>query len=321
MRRLPILKQSQPEYKIIGSQCLQDLLQRLDKTYKAFFHRIKSGEKQKGFPRFKSQNRYDSFALKQSGWKLEGRCLYIKNVGRFKLFLSRPIAGVIKTVTIRRSSTSKWFVAFSCENAPIREVPKTVSEEIGIEVGIKSFAVDSEGNQIPNPKYLKQSLKRLRVRQRSLARKEKGSNRRKKARLLVSSQYEKITNQRKDFLHKLSNFYIEKYKTIYIENLNINDMIKNRYFARGIADSCWGMFFNFLFYKAEGAGRKVIKVNPNGTSQICSGCGEKVQKSLSVRMHKCPFCNLVLDRDHNASLNILRFGQNYQALSPQVGLA
>jgi len=310
------LKEAFPEFKVVGSQVLQDVIERLDRAYKAFFLRIKQRNGKAGFPRFKSKNRYDSFTLKQAGWKLEGKYLYIKNIGRLKLFLSKPILGDIKTVTIRRSSSGKWFVSFSCDNVPVRKFAST-NTSIGIDVGIKSFCVDSDGNQIENPKYLKKSLKLLRKRQRSLSRKVRGSNRRYDARLLVAKCHEKVSNQRKDFLHKVANSYIKNNQTIYIEEINIKGMMRNRHLSRSIADSSWGMFFNFLLYKAEEADRVVVKVTPNGTSQICSGCGEKVPKSLSVRVHQCPFCNLVLDRDHNASLNILRVGQTRQALSTQ----
>lgn len=314
MTNLPLLKKAFPEFEQVGSQVLQDVLQRLDKAYKSFFQRVKQGKGRAGFPRFKSQNRYDSFVLKQSGWKLEGRYLYIKNIGRFKLFLSRPIQGDIKTVTVRHTKTNKWLVCFSCDNVPEREFPETTAE-VGIDVGIKSFCVDSDGNQIQNPMLLKQSLKLLRKKQRFLSRKKKGSNRRQDARLLVAKAHKKVANQRKDFMHKIANFYIEAYNKIYIEDLKINNMVRNKHLSKSISDSSWGMFFNFLAYKAEEAGRTLIKVTPNGTSQICSGCGEKVPKSLSVRVHKCPFCNLVLDRDLNASLNILRLGQSLQTLT------
>ena len=314
MSQLPELKKTFPEFKIVGSQCLQDVLCRLDKAYKSFFQRVKQRNGKAGFPRFKSKNRYDSFTLKQAGWQLEGRYLYIKNVGRFKLFLSRPVEGNIKTVTICRSSTGKWFVSFSCDNVPVKEVPAS-NQEIGIDVGIKHFIVDSQGNSVENPKYFRQSEKLLRRRQRSLCRKKKGSNRRSKARLLVAKAHEKVSEQRKDFLHKVANHYINNFQTIFVEDLNIKNMVKNRHLSKSISDSSWGIFFNFLTYKAAEADRTVIKVPPHNTSQICYGCGEKVPKSLSVRLHRCPFCELVLDRDLNASLNILRFGQNRQTLT------
>src|SRR3990172_3125220 len=235
MSQLPELRKSSTELKAVVSQVLQDVIQRLDKAYKSFFQRVKQGNGKVGFPRFKSKSRYDSFTLKQTGWNLEGRYLYIKNVGRFKLFLSRPIEGNIKTVTIRRNSTNKWFVSFSCDNTPMKKVPESTTE-IGIDVGIKHFLVDSHGNSVDNPKYFRQSEKLLRRRQRSLCRKKKSSNRRNEARVLVAKTHEKITNQRKDFLHKVGNAYINKFQTIYIEDLNIKGMIKNRHLSKSISD-------------------------------------------------------------------------------------
>lgn len=312
--QLPDLKETFPEFKKVGSQVLQEVIERLDKAFKAFFQRNRSKQGKAGFPRFRSRDRYDSFTLKQAGWKLEGRYLHIKNIGRFKLYLSRPIEGTIKTITIRRSFSGKWYVAFSCDNVPEREFPET-SASVGIDVGLKSFCVDTSGQYIENPRYFRNSEKILRRRQRSHSRKKKGSNRRNKTRILVSKAHEKVSNQRKDFLHKLANVYVKDFQNIYIENLNIKGMVRNRHLAKSITDASWGMFFNLLSYKAEEAGRKVIKVNPKGTSQICSRCGEKVPKSLSVRIHNCPFCDLVLDRDENASLNISALGQRVQALT------
>lgn len=315
MRQLPQLKAEFPEFKDVGSQVLQDVLQRLDKAFISFFNRLKERKGKAGFPRFKGRNRYDSFMLKQAGWRLEGRFLYIKNVGRFKLFLSRPIEGDIKTITVRRSSSGKWFVAFSCDNVPIRKYPQ-IWAYVGIDMGIDSFCVDSRERRIKNPEYLRQSERLLRRRQRSLGRRRKGSNRRNKARILVAKTHEKVSNQRKDFLHKVSNYYIWFFKFIYIEELNIKGMVKNRYLAKSISDVSWGMFVEFLMYKAEEAGRQIISVPSKDTSQRCSCCGEIVPKSLYVRVHNCPYCGLVLDRDLNASFNILRFGQNRQTLTP-----
>ena len=236
MLQLPELKEAFPEFKVVGSQCLQDVLQRVDRAFQGFFQRVKAKNGKAGFPRFKSKNRYDSFTLKQAGWKLEGRYLYIKNLGRFKLFLSRAVEGEIKTVTIKRTSTGKWFVAFSCDNVPVKEFPETTAE-IGIDVGINHFLVDSCGRCIENPKYFRCSEKLLRRRQRSLSRRKKGSNRRNKARILVAKAHEKVVNQRKDFLHKLANYYIEAFDSIYVEELNIKGMVRNRYLSKSIADS------------------------------------------------------------------------------------
>jgi putative transposase len=319
MGQLPELKEAFPQFKEVGSQCLQDVIDRLDKAFKAFFRRVKERRVKAGFPRFKGYGRYDSFTLKQAGWKLEGRYLTITKIGRFKLFLSRPTQGDIKTVTVRRTSFGKWFVMFSCDNVPEKAIPST-GKEVGIDIGIKSFAVDSDGSKIDNPKYFRQSEKLLRRRQRSLSRKKRESNRRAKAKVLVAKCHEKITNQRKDFLHKTANYYIQNYDIINIENLKIQNMVQNRHLSKSISDSSWGLFFDMLSYKAANAGRTVIKVPPHNTSQNCSACGEKVVKSLAVRIHRCPFCGLVLDRDHNAALNIKALGQRVQTLTASVAV-
>lgn len=310
-KQLTSIKKDYPYIKEVGSQVLQDVLERLDKAYKAFFRRVKTGENP-GFPRFKNRQSYNSFTLKQAGYTLKGRYLYVKNVGRFKLFLSRPIEGDIKTVTIRRMPTGKWFVAFSCDNVSAKQIPPS-NREVGIDVGIKSLCVDSEGGVVENPKFLRDSEKLLRRRYRKLSRRRKGSNRRNKARILIAVAHEKIVNQRKDFLHKVANKYIENFQTIYIEDLKIQNMVKNRHLSKSISDSSWGTFFEFLSYKAGNAGRNVIKVRPSGTSQRCSACGEKVPKSLAIRVHCCPSCGLKIDRDLNAAINIHQDGQSCQA--------
>jgi len=311
MGELPELKEGFPEFKIVNSQVLQEVLQRLDRAFQFFF---KSGF---GFPRFKSRDRYNSFTLTQSGWELEGRYLYIKNIGRFKLHLSRPIQGTIKTVTVKQSSTGKWFVMFSCDDVPARLLPAN-DAEIGIDVGVSRFLVDSDGVSVENPQYFHKSEKLLRRRQRSLSRKKQGSNRRKKARLLVAQMHEKIVNQRNDFCHKTANGLLKKAGTIYIENLNIKNMVKNKHLSKSISDSSWGGFFDMLAWKAESAARRVIKVSPKNTSQICSDCGKMVPKSLSCRVHRCSHCGLVIDRDYNAAINILRAGQALQALTSAI---
>jgi len=311
---LPDLKAAFPEYKDVGSQVLQGVLERLNLAYRAFFRRVKAGHGKAGFPRFKGRNRYDSFTLKQSCWKLDGRYLTIRNVGTFKLRLSRAIEGTIKTVTIRRSPTGKWYACFSCDNVPERRLPVS-DKAIGIDVGLKSFLVDSDGGKVEAPKVLREAEAVLRCRQRRLARRVKGSNRRGKARVLVAKAHETVSNRRNDFLHKTANSYIANYGLIAIEDLKISNMVHNRHLNKSIVDASWGRFFDYLSFKAEDAGRIVVKVNPHNTSQNCSGCGEKVPKALSVRTHACPHCGLVLDRDENAAINIKAAGQAVQELT------
>jgi putative transposase len=316
IKQLPELKEAFPEYQEVGAQVLQDVIERLDGAYKAFFRRVKNGEGQAGFPRFRSRDRYDSFTLKQSGWNLDGKYLAIRNVGRFKLRQSRPIKGDIKTATIRRDATDKWYVSFSCNNVPECKLEPSVNA-VGIDVGIKSFCVDSAGDSVANPSYFRHAEKMLRTRQRALSRRVKGSHGRRKARLLVAKAHEKVTNQRNHFLHSIVNHYIANYGMIYIETLNIKGMSKNHHLAKSINDASWGKFFEILNYKAEEAGRMVIKVPRfEPTSKTCSVCGAVNQGLiLSDRQWICNSCGVLHDRDYNAAKNIRRVGQTLQELT------
>ena len=318
MAELTDIKESFPEYKQVGSQVLQQCLDRLDKAYKSFFRRVtkkKIGEKA-GFPRFKGRNRYDSFTLKNTGWKLDGRNLSIRNVGRFKLRLSRPIEGDIKTITIRRESTGYWYACFSCDNVSENKLPESDSV-VGLDVGIKSFVVDSEGNSVDNPNYFRQSERQLRVRQRKLARRKKGSRRRNRARILVSKAHEKVKNQRSDFLHKLANQYIRNYGVICVEDLNIKGMVRNHHLAKSISDAGWGQFIGLIEYKAAEAGRQLIRIPRfEPSSKTCSVCGSiNHNLKLSDRQWFCESCGTLHDRDFNAAKNIRRVGQTLQEVT------
>ncbi len=314
---LPEIRREFSEYQSINAQTLQVVLRRLNLAYDAFYRRVKkrqSGVKV-GFPRFKGRNRYDSLVFTQSGWGLDGKYLAIRNIGRFKLHLSRPLEGTVKTVTIRRTPTNKWYACFSCNEVTQKLLPQS-DKVVGIDVGIKSFLTDSEGNKVDNPKYLKKSLKELRVKQRKLARAKKGSSRRKDTKLQLSKCYEKVANQRSDFNHKLANEYIKKYGTIVYEKLKIKNMVKNRHLSRDINDCSWGQFFEYLTYKAEYAGREIIKVNPRNTSKMCSECGA-INKDLTLndRQWVCQSCGVLHDRDINASKNIKRLGRSYREVT------
>jgi putative transposase len=317
MKKLPIIKKAFPEYKQIGSQVLQDVIQRLDRAYQSFFRKVKNGSEKAGFPRFKGVNRYDSFTLKQTGWKLEGKYLIIKNIGKFKIKLSRPIEGIIKTVTIHKTSSGRWFTCLSCNDVPFKPLPKT-GKEIGIDMGCESFLTDSNGRKIDNPRVFKKSQDLLKMRQQKLSRKTKGSNRRDRARILVAKAHEKVFNQRKDFHFKIANQLLKENDIVYIEKLNNWKTFRN--LNRSMRDVAWFGFFSILKAKAEEAGRKIIEVPARGTSQICSSCGKEVSKDLSVRVHSCPFCQLVLDRDHNSALNILRLGQSLRGAETLVSV-
>ena len=309
VNQLPELRAAFPEYRKVGSQVLQDVIERLDKAYKAFFRKVKNGDGRVGFPLFKSRERYNSFTLKQSGWKLDGKYLTIRNVGRFKIRLSRPVEGNIKTVTILRALSGHWYVCFSCDEVPERRLEHS-DKSVGIHVGIEFFCVDSDEGHEENPAYLRKAEKQLRVRQKKLSRRVKGSHGWEEARILVAKAHEKVKNQRNHFLHKVANKYVANYGVICVEDLNISSMGRNHLLAKYIHDANWGKFFELLNYKAEEAGRSIIEVPRfEPTSKTCSACGTINQElSLDDREWVCKSCGVLHDRGHNAAKNIRRIG-------------
>ena len=179
---------------------------------------------------------------------------------------------------------------------------------VGIDLGITNFVYDSDGNSLGHPKFMTASLTRLRVLQRNLSKTKKGSKNRQKKRIRVAIQHEKISNQRNDFLHKLSRKYVDSYDIIAVEALEIKGLISISYNARNISDASWSKFLQMLEYKAERAGVQLVRVEARGTTQICSGCGRDVPKRLWNRIHKCSHCGLIMDRDYNAAINVLNRG-------------
>jgi len=310
---IPQWKEENPNLSNAFSQCLQNAQQRVDLALKAFFRRVKAGEKP-GYPRFRSFDRYDSFTFPQFGFEMTGNGLKISKIGTIKIKLHRKLLGEIKTCTIQRSSTDKWYACFSCEvkPKPLRKVKKVV----GIDMGLESFATLSTGEKIENPRFFKTDEAKLKKVQSKLSKAEKETPNRKKQRNKVSRLHEKIGNRRKDFAHKLSRQFVNKYQVIAFEKLNIKEMRENGFkgIRKSIGDVAWNQFIQFTTYKAEGAGRTVVFVDPHNTSKMCSRCGQLVEKKLSDRTHSCS-CGLVLDRDHNASLNILRLGMESLALA------
>src|ERR1700754_4164751 len=303
--QLPEIKSIRPELGMVHSQVLQDVLRRLDKAFDAFFRRVKAGEKP-GFSRFRARARYDSFTYPQTGFAIKSGKLQLSKIGMVKIKLHRPIDGKIKTLTITRNSTGKWFACFSveCEHEPS---PATTAATCG-DRGVKAFAVLTNGEAIANPKFFGVEEKQLAKAQRKLSAAKKGSPERHKRRKVVAHIHERIANKRRNFAHQESRKLVNRYHTIVFENLNIRGMLKNHCLAKSIADAAWSQLAQFTTYKAESAGRRVVQVNPRNTSQMCSGCGEIVEKDLSVRIHACSGCGLVLDRDHNAAINILALG-------------
>ncbi len=303
--QLPEIKAIRPELKAIHSQVLQDVLRHLDKAFDSFFRMVKAGEKS-GFPRFRSHFRYNSFTFHRTGFAIESGKLRLSKIGRVKIKLHRTIEGKIKTLTITRRSTGKWFACFAveCEPEPLQQV----SDAVGIDCGLERFATLSTGEHIANPRFFRRDEKRLAKAQKKLSAATKAGQERKRQQTVVARVHESIANKRRDFAHKESRKLVNRFATIVFENLNIRGMLKNHCLAKSISDAAWNQLVQFTSYKAENAGRCVVQVNPRNTSQICSGCGEIMEKDLSVRIHACLCCGLRLHRDHNAAINILALG-------------
>ncbi|MGQ9928676.1 MAG: RNA-guided endonuclease InsQ/TnpB family protein [Chloroflexaceae bacterium] len=321
LARVKELKASDPYAANVHSHVLHVVVADLDKAFRAFFRRVKAGETP-GYPRFKGRNRFDSFGFKEygNGFTLDGRRLRLSGIGRVAVRWHRPLEGRIKTVRITRRA-GRWYACFACEvaAAPLAATGK----DVGIDVGIASLITTSEGEQVAHPAWYRASQRKLRVLQRRVARRTKGSTNRRKAVRMLQRQHERIANQRKDFLNKLAHGLITRYDRIALEDLRITTMVRNRHLATSIVDAGWGYLVRRLTSKAEEAGRVVVLVDPRYTSKTCSRCGHVFQEqTLADRWIACA-CGLSLDRDHNAAINILnRAGQaRWASSSPQGGLA
>ncbi len=329
--QLPAIKQLREEYQDIHSQVLQDVLRRLDKAFQAFFRRVMNGE-EPGYPRFKSGDRYHSITYPQGGFEiLHGNRLHLCKIGHIKIKLHRAMKGKVKTCTIKREG-EQWYAIVTCEYVHDASMTFHPSEqEVGVDLGVKVFAMLSTGEAIENPRHLREEEYKIAAAHRTIHRRKKGSHRRHRAKKALARVYRKVRNRRRDFHHKTSRKLVQQYQVIVFEDLQIKnltatpkpkqDEATGLYLPNGAAakaglnksilDAGWGGFVRLCASKAEEAGGTVVKVAPHFTSQLCSGCGAVVPKDLSVRWHCCPNCGVELDRDHNAARNILhRFQQN-----------
>ena len=315
---LPACKAVRPELAEVSSQVLQDVVKRVDLAFEAFFQRVDEG-KTPGHPRFKSRFRYhsltfkqygNSFKIVQAGKKNRGTLMLAK-LGQVKMVLHRAIKGTPKTAIVKRTPTGKWFVSISVELAEkdvqAKRLPPS-EEAVGIDVGLKTFAYLSTGEEIGNPRFFRVEEAKLARAQRQLARAPKGSKRRSHKRKVVARTHERTANRRKNFIEQEVSKLVVRFGLIAVEALVVRTMVKNPKLAKSIADASWSMFFTRLQAKAEEAGRQVVRVNPAYTSQTCSSCGHRQPMPLSVRIYECPHCGLVIHRDHNGSLNIFTAG-------------
>jgi putative transposase len=334
---LKTLRADLPEYVAIHSHVLQDVLARLDKTYQSFFRRVANGEKA-GFPRFHGRERYHSFTYKEygNGARLENGYLVLSKIGRLAVRWSRPIAGCSKTVTISKEADG-WYVSFSCAEVPTEPLPLTGSDT-GIDVGLKVFLITADGKAVTNPRHYRTAERELKKAQKRVSRRQKGSKRRRKAVAQGAKKHQHVRRQRTDFHHKTALALVRQYDTISheaIQPANLsrrpapvpdenggylhNGAAQKAGLNKSIHDVGWSCFLSILACKAAWAGKRVEAVNPAYTSQDCSGCGERIEKSLSVRTHVCTNCGLIVDRDENAARNIQWRGQRLRGVPALAG--
>ena len=295
--------------KVVDSIALQQSLRDLDRGFVNYF------QKRAAHPVFRSKHdHHQSYRTINQGGNIRivGKYIRLPKLGYVKVRQSMEI-GHINSVTIERTPTGKYFAVLNVEFEP---TPRpNGGKKIGIDVGIKEFYSDSNGNMVPNPKYLEKSMRKLVREQRRLSRKEKGSKNRNRQRVKVALVHEKIANQRNDFLQKESTMLIRENQTICIEDLKVKNMMRNHMLAKSIASASWSKFFDMLKYKAMWYGNDIIRIpTMYPSSQTCSCCGYKnpLVKNLAVRNWECPECHTRHDRDTNAGINILRKGLHMQ---------
>jgi len=305
-KTLPQLKKSHPWYAEIYSQVLQDVVKRVKVTFDRFLKGDSNG-KCSGRPRFKPRSRYRTFTYPQiKDGCLQGNLINLPMFGKVKVILHRPLPDGfnVKTASITKKSDG-LYLTLSLEDKTVPEIKPDFNPDkiTGIDVGLKEFLTTSSGETVAIPQYYRKAQKCLRVIQKRVSRRKKGSNRRQKAVKQLGKQHKKVADKRKDFHFKTANYLLSKYDVIAVEDLNIKGLART-ILAKSVLDAGWSSWLSILTNKAVNAGLLVLTVRAHNTSQDCSNCDEKVPKKLHIRWHDCPNCGCSLDRDHNAAINI-----------------
>ena len=303
--QLPELKARTPELNEVHSQVLQNIAKRVRSGFEGYWARRRAGLKADP-PHFRRARDYSSLTYPQHGFKLDGSTLRLSKIGALRIIQHRPVEGKVKTLTISRCPSGKWYAVFSCE-VETRPIPGR-EKAVGVDLGLNSLVALSDGTLIEAPNSYRKSEDRLKKLHRRVSRRCVGSSNWGRARVQLAVGYERVANQRRDYTYKAARMIVNRYEKIVVEDLKVSNMVRNRHLSKSIGDAGWRLLRNALTYMAGLSEGVMVFVDPRGTSQLCSECGEYVPKDLVVRVHVCPRCGLVLDRDVNAARVILLRG-------------
>jgi putative transposase len=309
-KSLTQIRAALPEYAQLPARVARSALWRLDRAFKDFFRRVRDGGEPPGYPRFRAKERYRSFSFPHP--RITDSNVHIPSFGPVKFNRYRdPRGDIVEARVVRGVRGWELFLVCDLGDAPPKVPVRTA---IGVDLGLQHFLTLSNGATAENPRFFARAEAEISKKQRAVSTKEAGSNRRAKAKCALATAYRKVKRQRLDFCRKLAKEVVEQYDLVAHEDLEIARMRRDKGFGYNISDAAWGVFLDCLSCKAEEAGKTVVAVDPRGTSQQCSGCGEQVLKGLLVRIHRCARCGLVLDRDENAARNIIERGRRSAGL-------